>query len=250
MSNGPRTSKDHLQISGVEALVRWRHPRYGVVAPDRFISLAEESGLIVELGRRILVEACAQAAGWAGHPSRPAPPVSVNVAVRQTRDPRLTAHVLAALDASGLPPGRLRLEITESALLPGDDSAAGVLRDLAARGVRIAVDDFGTGYSNLAHLRRLPVHILKIDGTFVAGLAGPGRPAGADEQIISTVTALGHALGLTVTAEGVETAEQLETVRRLGCDTGQGWHFSRALSADGIRDLLARGERLVAGPLS
>ncbi|MBS2539865.1 bifunctional diguanylate cyclase/phosphodiesterase [Catenulispora sp. NF23] len=253
-------------VSGVEALVRWRHPRFGIVPPDRFIALAEESGLIVELGRRILSEACQAAATWPDAPGQPAPPVSVNVAVRQCRDPRLMGHVLSALAESGLAPQRLRLEITESALLPGDDAAQATLRALADKGVAIAVDDFGTGYSNLSHLRRLPVHILKIDGTFVAGLAsasagvagsadgsgaaggsgtGPGD-VGADEQIIATVTALGHALGLTVTAEGVETAGQLETVRRLGVDTGQGWLFSRALPAAGIRDLLARGAPLAA----
>ena len=254
-------------VTGVEALVRWRHPRFGIVPPDRFISLAEDSGLIVELGRRILAEACQAAATWPDTPGQPAPPVSVNVAVRQCRDPRLMGHVLSALADSGLAPQRLRLEITESALLPGDDAAQATLRALADRGVAIAVDDFGTGYSNLSHLRRLPVHILKIDGTFVAGLtsangaggaagagdgtasgpaAGATGPCGADEQIIATVTALGHALGLTVTAEGVETAGQLEAVRRLGVDTGQGWLFSRALPAAGIRDLLARGAPLAA----
>jgi diguanylate cyclase (GGDEF)-like protein len=245
-------------VTGVEALVRWRHPRFGIVPPDRFISLAEDSGLIVELGRRILAEACQAAATWPDAPGQPAPPVSVNVAVRQCRDSRLMGHVLSALAESGLAPQRLRLEITESALLPGDDAAQATLRALADKGVAIAVDDFGTGYSNLSHLRRLPVHILKIDGTFVAGLSaangagtGPGAagtlgPCGADEQIIATVTALGHALGLTVTAEGVETAGQLETVRRLGVDTGQGWLFSRALPAAAIRDLLARGAPLAA----
>jgi len=268
-------------VTGVEALVRWRHPRFGIVPPDRFIALAEDSGLIVELGRRILSEACQAAATWPDAPGQPAPPVSVNVAVRQCRDPRLMGHVLSALAESGLAPERLRLEITESALLPGDDAAQATLRALADKGVAIAVDDFGTGYSNLSHLRRLPVHILKIDGTFVAGLSaangaggaggaaasgvngsgtaagaaagagtGPGTatpgPCGADEQIIATVTALGHALGLTVTAEGVETAGQLETVRRLGVDTGQGWLFSRALPAAAIRDLLARGAPLAA----
>lgn len=253
-------------VTGVEALVRWRHPRFGIVPPDRFISLAEDSGLIVELGRRILAEACQAAATWPDTPGQPAPPVSVNVAVRQCRDPRLMGHVLSALADSGLAPQRLRLEITESALLPGDDAAQATLRALADRGVAIAVDDFGTGYSNLSHLRRLPVHILKIDGTFVAGLtstngtgaggagdgtasgpaAGATGPCGADEQIIATVTALGHALGLSVTAEGVETAGQLEAVRRLGVDTGQGWLFSRALPAAGIRDLLARGAPLAA----
>lgn len=253
-------------VTGVEALVRWRHPRFGIVPPDQFIALAEDSGQIVELGRRILSEACQAASTWPDTPGQPAPPVSVNVAVRQCRDPRLMGHVLQALADSGLAPQRLRLEITESALLPGDDAAQATLRALADSGVAIAVDDFGTGYSNLSHLRRLPVHILKIDGTFVAGLAsangagsgtgsgtGPGPGSGsaahgsmADEQIIATVTALGHALGLTVTAEGVETAGQLETVRRLGVDTGQGWLFSRALPAAGIRDLLARGVPLAA----
>ncbi|ACU73495.1 diguanylate cyclase/phosphodiesterase [Catenulispora acidiphila DSM 44928] len=254
----PIVSLSDGAVTGVEALVRWRHPRFGIVPPDRFISLAEDSGLIVELGRRILSEACQAAATWPDAPGQPAPPVSVNVAVRQCRDPRLMGHVLSALAESGLAPQRLRLEITESALLPGDDAAQATLRALADKGVAIAVDDFGTGYSNLSHLRRLPVHILKIDGTFVAGLASAGAvgaaagaagttgPCGADEQIIATVTALGHALGLTVTAEGVETAGQLETVRRLGVDTGQGWLFSRALPAAGILDLLARGAPLAA----
>jgi EAL domain-containing protein (putative c-di-GMP-specific phosphodiesterase class I)/GGDEF domain-containing protein len=228
-------------VTGVEALVRWRHPRFGIVPPDRFITLAEDSGLIVELGRRILAEACQAAATWPDAPGQPAPPVSVNVAVRQCRDPRLMGHVLTALAESGLAPQRLRLEITESALLPGDDAAQATLRALADQGVAIAVDDFGTGYSNLSHLRRLPVHILKIDGTFVAGLAsanGVGAGAGS-----GSASGSGGASGA---GAGSETAGQLETVRRLGVDTGQGWLFSRALPAAGIRDLLARGVPLAA----
>jgi diguanylate cyclase (GGDEF)-like protein len=213
-------------VLGVEALVRWRHPQLGVLRPDRFIGLAEETGLIVRLGARVLAEACEQARHWYEH-SPNAPFVSVNLAVRQVHDPSLVGLVTDVLDRTGLPPHKVQLEITESALMSSADEPISALRTLAGLGVRIAIDDFGTGYSNLAYLRHLPVCELKLAGSFVAGLRPPAEdPAGGtDERILATLVSLAHALDLTVTAEGVETAGQAERLRTLSCDAAQGWHF-------------------------
>jgi diguanylate cyclase (GGDEF)-like protein len=217
-------------LLGAEALVRWRHPEFGVLHPDRFIGVAEETGLIVRLGTAILAQACAQAARWnaaprpptAGDVAVPPPYVSVNLAVRQVRDPRFVPEVCEILERTGLAPDRLQLEITESAVMSSDDEPVAALRTLADIGIRMAIDDFGTGYSNLSYLKRLPVHAIKVDGSFVAGLdSGDLR----DERILATLVGLSHTLGLTVTAEGVETAAQADRVRAIGCDAGQGWHF-------------------------
>jgi diguanylate cyclase (GGDEF)-like protein len=212
-------------LVGAEALVRWRHPEFGVLHPDRFIGVAEETGLIVRLGTSILLQACEQAARWSA-PRTPSPPrlpyVSVNLAVRQVRDPRFVPEVCDILQRTGLPPHQLQLEITESAVMSSDDEPVDALRTLADIGIRMAIDDFGTGYSNLSYLKRLPVHAIKVDGSFVAGLdSGDER----DERILATLVGLSHTLGLTVTAEGVETAAQADRVRAIGCDAGQGWHF-------------------------
>jgi diguanylate cyclase (GGDEF)-like protein len=211
-------------VHGVEALLRWRHPTLGLLSPDRFVDLAEETGLIVRLGSRVLEQACQEAAGW--YAATPfAPFISVNLAVRQIRDPGLVDQVMSTLERCGLPAHRLQLEITESAVMGTDDESIGALRSLADLGVRIAIDDFGTGYSNLAYLRALPVHELKIAGTFVEGLRAPATRAGVDERILATLVELAHALSLTVTAEGVETATQADRLRAIGCDAGQGWHL-------------------------
>jgi diguanylate cyclase (GGDEF)-like protein len=250
-------------VQGAEALVRWRHPELGLLPPDQFIALAEETGLIVRLGARVLTEACVEARRW--YERDPASPfVSVNLAVRQVHDPSLVGLVTDVLHRTGLPPHKVQLEITESALMSNADEPIHALRTLAGLGVRIAIDDFGTGYSNLAYLRDLPVCELKVASSFVDGLrrppAGPsgtppggppgggpaaadrsrvgpgaGARAGADEQILATLVSLAHALGLTVTAEGVETADQAVRLRVLGCDTGQGWHFGQPGPAERIR---------------
>ena len=223
---------------GVEALVRWQHPSLGRLGPDRFIDLAEETGLIVPLGRWVLRSACEQARGWLDRFGVDAPFVSVNLAVRQSREPGLVDDVRAVLAETGLPPRQLQLELTESAIMGTADGPLDALRALSDMGVRIAIDDFGTGYSNLAYLRHLPVNELKIAGSFVEGLRAADRSDPVDAQIVATLVTLAHALGLTVTAEGVETPAQAERLRRIGCDSGQGWLFARPGPPENIDKLL------------
>ncbi|HEX3781051.1 MAG TPA: EAL domain-containing protein [Pseudonocardiaceae bacterium] len=224
---------------GVEALVRWQHPEFGRLGPDRFIELAEETGLIVALGKWVLRTACAQAKRWLDEFGDDAPYISVNLAVRQSREPDLVAEVCKALEDTGLPARLLQLEVTESAIMSTSDAPLEALRTLDAMGVRIAIDDFGTGYSNLAYLRHLPVTELKIAGSFVEGLQASDREDPVDAQIVATLVTLAHALGLTVTAEGVETPAQAERLRRIGCDSGQGWLFARPGKPDNIARLLS-----------
>ncbi|WP_234443793.1 putative bifunctional diguanylate cyclase/phosphodiesterase [Streptomyces sp. NRRL B-24484] len=244
-------------VHGAEALVRWRHPRYGTLSPDRFIPLAEESGAIVPLGKWVLEESCRQARRWLAEFPDADTFVSVNLAARQIWDSDVVADVAEVLDRTGLPAGLLQLEITESALLGPGGRPIQALQALADMGIRIAIDDFGTGYSNLAYLSRLPVHVLKLDGTFVeafrdAGTTGlPGgrsaspdpdgaraRRTEADEQIVGAMVQLAHALGLTVTAEGIENAAQAERLRLTGCDTAQGWYFAKPGDAEIVADML------------
>jgi diguanylate cyclase (GGDEF)-like protein/PAS domain S-box-containing protein len=249
-------------LSGVEALVRWRHPRFGLLTPNRFIGLAEENGAIVQLGRWVLRTACRQARAWQlAHPAADPVAVSVNVAVRQVWDSDLVADVAEILEETQLPPRLLQLELTESAVMGSAGRPLQALQELSDMGVAIAIDDFGTGYSNLAYLSRLPVSVLKLDGSFVrgfqdgaAGAAGSGvGSAGdsgpADAVIVEALVHLAHRLGLSVTAECVETPEQAERLRRIGCDTGQGWLYSRPVAADRVAELLARSApRTPAGP--
>jgi EAL domain-containing protein (putative c-di-GMP-specific phosphodiesterase class I) len=225
-------------LVGVEALVRWRHPKFGLLAPDRFIGLAEETGLIVRLGRWVLEEACRQARLWQDtFPNSPLF-VSVNLAVRQSRDAGLVGDVTRILRETGLEPGRLQLELTESAIMGTADEPLEALRTLSDLGIRIAIDDFGTGYSNLAYLRHLPVHVLKIAGSFVEGLRRPDDPDPVDGQIVEALVSLAHALDLTVTAEGVETGAQADRLRGIGCDAGQGWLFARPGAPEKIDRML------------
>jgi EAL domain-containing protein (putative c-di-GMP-specific phosphodiesterase class I) len=233
-------------LDGVEALARWQHPELGLLKPDRFISLAEDSGLIVPLGLYLMEQACHQAAQWLRiDPQRPY--VSVNLAVRQIRQSRLIADVAEVLDRTGLPPHMLQLEITESAVMGDDPETIVRLRDLAALGVRLAIDDFGTGYSNLAYLRHLPVHALKLAGQFVDDLRHPRRslPSGnpvpgatQEASLLRILVTLSHTLGLSVTAEGVETLEQAEILKSIGCETGQGFYLGYPTGADDITELL------------
>ncbi|WP_069172916.1 putative bifunctional diguanylate cyclase/phosphodiesterase [Streptomyces griseus] len=228
-------------VRGVEALVRWKHPQFGTLAPHRFVSIAEEDGTIVQLGRWVLRTACRQARRWQlEHPGEPALFISVNVAVRQIRDSDLVADVAAVLAETGLAPGLLQLELTESAVMGSSGRPLRVLQELSDMGVRIAIDDFGTGYSNLAYLSRLPVSVLKLDGSFVRGFRyeDGARPSPADETIVEAMVQLAHRLGLTVTAECVETSGQAERLRRIGCDTGQGWLYSRAVAPERIAELI------------
>ncbi|MEH0935078.1 putative bifunctional diguanylate cyclase/phosphodiesterase [Micromonospora psammae] len=231
-------------MRAVEALVRWRHPELGLVGPDRFIGLAEETGLIVQLGEWVLGQACRDARAW--HRDFPAAKlvVSVNLAARQADDPAIVDTVAAALDRTGLPAELLQLELTESAVMGTAGEPLRSLRRLAALGVRLAIDDFGTGYSNLAYLRRLPIHCLKLAGPFVEGIKAeePDAPADhRDERIVDALVRLAHALELWVTAEAVETGTQAERLRALRCDTGQGRWFGPPEPAERITARL-RGE--------
>jgi EAL domain-containing protein (putative c-di-GMP-specific phosphodiesterase class I) len=222
----PLFDLEQNRICSFEALLRWRHPKLGVLSPGRFVDLAEETGLIVRLGAYVLEQACTEARRW--YDADPMSPyVSVNLAVRQVHDTGLVEWITGTLARTGLPAHKLQLEITEGAVMATDDETVKALRDLAALGVRVAIDDFGTGYSNLAYLRSLPVHELKVAGSFVEGLRLPGAEDCVDAQILATLVDLAHALGLQLTAEGVETAGQAERLRAIGCDAGQGWHLGR-----------------------
>ncbi|GGV92697.1 GGDEF domain-containing protein [Streptomyces narbonensis] len=226
-------------VRGVEALVRWNHPQFGSLPPNRFIGIAEEDGSIVELGRWVLRTACRQARQWQkDHPRERPIFVSVNVAVRQVWDSDLVADVAGILAETGLAPHLLQLELTESAVMGSAGRPLQALKALSDMGVRIAIDDFGTGYSNLAYLSRLPVSVLKLDGSFVRGFQDEEHPNPADELIVEALVQLAHRLGLTVTAECVETSGQAARLRRIGCDTGQGWLYSRAVAPDRIAELI------------
>ncbi|MFE9924020.1 putative bifunctional diguanylate cyclase/phosphodiesterase [Streptomyces sp. NPDC005774] len=238
----PLVGMEDDRVHGVEALVRWNHPQFGTLTPNRFISIAEEDGSIVKLGRWVLRTACRQARSWqAEHPEEPPIFVSVNVAVRQVWDSDLVADVAETLKETGLAPQLLQLELTESAVMGSSGRPLQALTALSDMGVRIAIDDFGTGYSNLAYLSRLPVSVLKLDGAFVRGFQYEDRaaaPSPADEAIVEAMVQLAHRLGLTVTAECVETSAQATRLRRIGCDTGQGWLYSRPVPPDRISELL------------
>ncbi len=230
-------------LRGVEALARWRHPQHRLLTPDRFIDLAEDTGLIVPLGQRLLEYACRQAATWRReHPH--APFVSVNLAVRQLRHPGLVADVTAVLDRTGLPPDQLQLEITENAVMGSHDTAVDTLHALAALGIRLAIDDFGTGYANLTYLRDLPVHALKLAGPFIDCLRHPDTSDPTGEAILTAVISLARTLGLTITAEGVETAVQARRLALLGCDLGQGWHLGRPAPPTGVSRLMMHHDRM------
>ncbi|MFF5427290.1 MULTISPECIES: putative bifunctional diguanylate cyclase/phosphodiesterase [unclassified Streptomyces] len=232
-------------VRGVEALVRWNHPQFGVLAPNRFIGIAEEDGSIVELGRWVLRTACRQARQWQkDHPRERPIFVSVNVAVRQVWDSDLVADVAGILADTGLAPHLLQLELTESAVMGSAGRPLQALQALSDMGVRIAIDDFGTGYSNLAYLSRLPVSVLKLDGSFVRGFQDEEHANPADQLIVEALVQLAHRLGLTVTAECVETSGQATRLRRIGCDTGQGWLYSRAVAPDRIAELIGGTEPL------
>jgi diguanylate cyclase (GGDEF)-like protein/PAS domain S-box-containing protein len=229
------------EVVGVEGLVRWRHPERGVVAPAEFIPLAEESGLITDLGHWVLEEGCRQAGGWARELSRERPlEVALNLSTRQLSEPGLAKRVEALLDRHRLHPAgvALCLEITESFLLEDPVATGTVLDELRSLGVRLSIDDFGTGYSSLAYLRRFPLDALKIDRAFVSGLGvDPDSRA-----ITSAIIELAHALGLEVVAEGVEEEVQLEVLVGLGCDRAQGFLFSHPVPAPDLWDALCPPE--------
>ena len=226
----PIVKLETQQVVAVEALLRWHHPERGVISPADFIPLAEETGLIIPIGRWVLTEACQQLRRWRSQAGLEGVPVNVNLSVRQLDDPTLVPSVAAALKDAGLDPGLLCLEVTESLLMQNVQRAVSVLEELKALGVRIAIDDFGSGNSSLGYLKDLPVDVIKIDRTFTAELGEDTR----NTAILHAVITLADTLGITVTAEGVETAEQLRDLRMLRCADGQGYFFSPPATPDAL----------------
>jgi diguanylate cyclase (GGDEF)-like protein/PAS domain S-box-containing protein len=232
----PEVALDTGEIVGIEALVRWYHPERGVVPPSAFVPLAEETDLILPIGRWVLLEACRQAREWAISRPADAPPLvmSVNLSVRQLNRPDIVRQVADVLKQTGMDPACLRLEITETVLMQETESTLATLHDLHALGVRLAIDDFGTGYSSLSYLTRFPVDTLKIDRSFVRRL---DDDEGAS-AIVRAVTTLARTLGMDVTAEGIETPRQVATATALHCGRGQGYYFARPLPAHAVSALL------------
>ena len=230
----PKLDVRSKRIVGFEALVRWQHPKRGLVPPADFIPLAEETGLIVPLGEWVLKRACSQNKAWqaAGH----APvAMAVNLSNRQFIQKDLVENVMMILGETGMDPQYLDLEITESAVMENPEKAIPILEGWKKKGVSIAIDDFGKGYSSLAYLKKLPLDSLKIDRTFVKNLiANP-----EDAAITTAIIAMAHSLKLTVVAEGVETEEQLAFLQELGCDEAQGYLFSRPLPAEEVQHFIS-----------
>ncbi len=225
-------------ITGVEALLRWRHPRLGLVSPAKFIPLAEDTNLILPIGEWVLREACAQAHAWqdAGLPPLR---MGVNLSARQFRQPDLAGTVRRILDETGFDPKRLDIELTESTLVQNPEAAAEILTGLETLGVQISIDDFGTGYSSLSYLKRLPIDILKIDQSFVRDIATDPD----DAAIVIAIITLARALGIQTIAEGVETREQAQFLRKHGCEAMQGFYFSKPIEADALAALLRKQAR-------
>ena len=231
------------ELGGAEALIRWEHPRRGLVPLDAFIPLAEETGLILPMGRWVLETACRQLACWASLPELAHCDIAVNVSALQFRQSDFVAQVEAILRATGADPRRLTLEITESLLLQNVDEIVAKMTALKRIGVSFALDDFGTGYSSMVFLKRLPLDRLKIDRSFVRDVLSDAN----DAVIVRMMISLGQTLGLEVIAEGVETAEQRAFLVRAGCSAGQGYFFGRPLPADGFEQF-ARQRRAARPP--
>ena len=235
----PKASCANGRITGTEALIRWQHPRRGIVPPDQFIPLLEETGLIVQVGRWVLEEACRQIVEWQAA-GLDIPSVSVNLSARQLQSETLLADVASVLHKSGLKPACLDLEITESMLMHNAEAAISTLTALKGMGVTISLDDFGTGYSSLAYLKRFPLDAVKVDRSFVQDIAADSD----DASITRAVITMAHHLKLKVVAEGVETPEQLALLISHQCDIIQGYFFSRPLAAPGMTDMLIVDKRL------
>jgi EAL domain-containing protein (putative c-di-GMP-specific phosphodiesterase class I) len=233
----PVVALQSARITGFEALARWQHPRRGLVAPGEFISLAEDTGVIGALGRWVLLEACRHVRSLqAGHPDLT---LAVNVSGREILQADFVEQIRQALLQTGFPPHLLRLELTETVLLENEAAASRSLQAVREMGVKLAIDDFGTGYSSLMWLHRMPIDVLKIDASFVAGMAEDER----NRRIVDAILSLGRNLGVEVIAEGVETAQQAHALSRLGCASVQGFLFSEPVEAEVAAHLLGAPSR-------
>jgi diguanylate cyclase (GGDEF)-like protein len=224
-----------FKISGFEALIRWNHPEKGFISPANFIPLAEETGLIVEIGEWVLREACQQMERWQKiFPSDPPLFVSVNLSSKQFIQSDLIERVAQIIKETKINPEGLKLEITESAVMDDVDSATEMLKKLRALGIKLSIDDFGTGYSSLSYLHRFPIDTLKVDRSFVVNMSEDSE----NVEIVRTIVSLAQNLGMNVIAEGVETKEQLAALRKLGCENGQGYLFSKPVAAKAAENLI------------
>jgi len=220
-------------VSEFEALIRWQHPSLGQISPDSFVGVAEETGLIIPIGKWVLEQACRQIAEWQRSHDRKLS-ISVNLSAKQLMHPSLTGTVEEILLETGLDPKQLKLEVTESTVMEHSERSMAVLKELDQIGILLSTDDFGTGYSSLSYLQRFPFDRMKIDRSFVDKLGSDKK----SDAIVKTILMLGNNLGLEVVAEGVETAAQLELLQTLGCRLGQGYLFSRPITAEEAAKLL------------
>jgi EAL domain-containing protein (putative c-di-GMP-specific phosphodiesterase class I) len=225
------------KLSGFEALLRWRHPERGLISPAEFIPTAEETGLIVPIGRWVMRESCRQMRVWQGEFAVARHlVVSVNLSARQVMQPGLVTDVQQILTETGVEPAQLKLEITEGVVLDNSEAVAAVLHELRALGVQLGLDDFGMGYSTLGYLQRFPFHTIKIDRAFVSGMQETGNT-----EIIRAVVSLAAGLRMDVTAEGIETVDQLNRLKDLSCEFGQGFYFHRPLTLEQAGALMRSG---------
>jgi EAL domain-containing protein (putative c-di-GMP-specific phosphodiesterase class I) len=230
----PIISLESWRIAGFEALLRWVHPEQGFISPLKFIPVAEETGLIIPVGYWVLREACEQLRSWQKEfPSTPPLSVSVNLSGKQFAQPGLIDRIKEILAQSGIDPGSLKLEITESAIIDNTETAAAMLKQIKALGIKVSLDDFGTGYSSLSYLHRFPIDTLKIDRSFVTRMNLP-----KNSEIVRTIVTLASNLGMDVIAEGVETGDQIVQLTGMNCEYVQGYLFSQPIDSESARRLL------------
>ena len=238
----PKVSLFDYHPTGVESLIRWNHPEKGLLSPNHFIPVAEETGQIIDIGNWVLEQACHQISSMIRENILPPEAkIAVNLSAKQFSDPNLVGHIINVLEVTRIPPHALELEITESTLMDDVEAAIDIMRELKSTGVSIAIDDFGTGYSSLSYLKRLPIDVLKVDRSFVMDIPEDEN----DMAITAAVIAMAHKLGLKVIAEGVETQEQLQFLRQNNCDEGQGFLISRPLSLGQLHQFLVDSNQKV-----